>query len=177
VYPRRQRGQPGNITVDDTSYATTTASTADGSDYLIARNFGFASPDQFRDHGRRLHHQRVGTHFRHRGDTTKAPERQRGSRRYDDAVTFSGTTKTSYTAGATTNDWAASLTPDIVNNANFGVRAWFLTAHNVEVDWITLQLTYVTTHTRRVPRRRDVLVVGTREVVYTLGSGARPCHR
>ena len=57
---------------------------------------------------------------------------------------ISGTTKAVYTYGSTSDVWGATLTPAIVKNANFGVRLWFATSHDVRIDYVTIAVEYAT---------------------------------
>lgn len=132
---------PGNITVDDNSVAR--ANAVSGSDYLIARNFGFAIPASAVIDG-------VVVVVRARENIASGETMQ--GRLQDDTAALTGSLKTlsyndgnvetTYTWGGATDLWGATLTPAIVNNANFGFRQWFLTAHDVLVDFVSMEIFY-----------------------------------
>jgi hypothetical protein len=59
------------------------------------------------------------------------------------ATIAGGNTEQNYTVGSISDLWGAVITPTIVNNANFGVRIWEATgSHTINVDWITIAVTY-----------------------------------
>ena len=134
---------PGNITANDGTVANCTGS---GSDYLVARNFGFSIPA-----GSTINGIFVRVEAAENAGGTEALLAQL----QDDAAALagsskanaieghlSGTTLTIYTYGGTSDLWGATLTPAIVNDADFGVRLWFATSHTVTVDHVTMAVTY-----------------------------------
>lgn len=131
---------PGNIVGDEATNASCNA--AASSQYLVARNFGFALPPQARILGITV---RIEAAESSTGSETLNAQLQ------DAAGTLVGSSKTAsingtapvvYTYGAANDPWGAVLTPDIINNANFGVRFWFTTAHNMTVDFVTVAVDY-----------------------------------
>lgn len=135
---------PTSVQADDTVDATCNA--AASSQYLVARNFGFAIPPNATI---------LGVVF-----SVEASEHSAGtepllaqlqnssgtlvgsSKSTSNEGSISGTAKAVYTYGAVTDVWGAALTPAIVNNANFGARFWFTTSHDVRIDYIRCQVTY-----------------------------------
>jgi hypothetical protein len=132
---------PANVVSDNATDATCNAGAS--SQYLVARNYSLAIP----------------TNAVFEGITVRieASEHSTGTeslngRLQDEtgtlvgtskAATISGTTKVVYTYGSTSDVWGlTSLTPAQVNDADFGVRFWFTTAHDVRVDYVTLALEY-----------------------------------
>lgn len=136
---------PGNITADDAADATLNAA---GSDYLVARNFGFSIPAGATIDGITV---RVEA-SEHSGGTESLNARLQddgaalvGSSK---ANTLNGTAKAVYTYGDAADVWGASLTSTIVNDPDFGVRLWYTTSHDVRIDFVTLAVDY-TEPTRR----------------------------
>lgn len=137
---------PGNIVSDNTTDASCNAAAT--SQYLVARNFNFASiPD-----GSLIQ----GITVRIEASESSTGSETLNARLQDDAgalvgntktASINGTGKTVYTYGATNDAWAAGLTAAKVKNANFGVRFWFTTAHNIAVDYVTLAVEYLAPHT------------------------------
>lgn len=131
---------PGNVVSDNATDATCAAGAS--SQYLIARNFGFTVPSIATINGITV---RVEA-SEHSGGTESL-----NARLQDDSAaligsskanTISGTGKSVYTYGGTADVWGATLTPTILNDADFGVRLWFTTAHDVRVDFVTLAVEY-----------------------------------
>jgi hypothetical protein len=58
--------------------------------------------------------------------------------------TLSGTTKAVYTYGGAADTWGATITKQTVESSTFGVRAWFTTAHDVRIDYMTIAVEYST---------------------------------
>lgn len=129
---------PTAIVSDNATDATCNA--AASSQYLVARNFGFSIPA-----GAVIGGIVVRVEASEHSTSTESLNAQLqnssliGSSK---AQTVNGTTKSVYTYGATNDVWGATLTPSIVNDANFGVRVWFTTAHDVRVDYITIAVEY-----------------------------------
>lgn len=131
---------PGSVTADDAADATCNA--AASSQYLVARNFTLNVPTTARVLG-----VTVRVEASEHSTSTEALNAQLQN---DSGTlvgsslqqTINGTTKSVYTYGGITTTWGATLTPAIVGNANFGVRLWFTTAHDVRVDFVTLAVEY-----------------------------------
>jgi hypothetical protein len=131
---------PENVVSDNTTDATCNA--AASSQYLVARNFTLNIPTTARVLGVTV---RVEA-----SEHTAGTESLNGQLQNDTATligssqaqTINGTAKAVYTYGGIADTWGASLTPAIVNDADFGVRLWFTTAHDVRVDYVTLAVEY-----------------------------------
>lgn len=135
---------PGNVVSDNATDATCNAT---GSDYLVARNFNFASiPDGSVINGILVRVQAS----EHSGGTEPllaqlqddAAALVGASKSASNAGNISGTTKAVYTYGSTADTWSASPTAALVKDADFGVRFWFTTAHNIRIDFVTVQIEY-----------------------------------
>lgn len=132
---------PGNITADDAADATCNGA---GSDYLVARNFGFSIPASATISGVTV---RVEGSEHSAGTESVSAQLQNdvsalvGSSK---SQTFSGTGKSVYTYGSSSDVWGATLTPAIVNDADFGVRIWYTTSHDVRIDYVTINIEYST---------------------------------
>lgn len=131
---------PGNVVSDNATDATCNA--AASSQYLVARNFGFTLPAGSTINGVTV---RIEA-SEHSGGTESLNARLQddsgtliGSSK---AQTISGTTKAVYTYGSTSDLWGATLNTTIVNDADFGVRFWFTTAHDVRIDFVTVAIEY-----------------------------------
>ncbi len=136
---------PTNITSDNATDATCNA--AASSQYLVARNFDFSTiPD-----GAKIHGIFVRIEASEHSTSTEALLAQL----QDDTATLtgasksaavegniSGTTKAVYTYGSTSDVWSGTLTAAMVKDADFGVRFWFTTAHDVRVDYVTMAVEY-----------------------------------
>lgn len=135
---------PENITADDATDATCNAAVV-GSEYLVGYAFGFSIPSgatingvvvkiEGSEHaaGTELVSAILGTHSGTTFTTTGSAKSQ----------TFSGTAKAVYTYGTTSDVWSATLTPTIVNGSDFGVAVYFGSAHDVRVDYLTMQIEY-----------------------------------
>jgi len=132
---------PGNVTADDTTDSICVA--AASSQYQVGRNADLTT---------------VPTNATITGITVtvEASEHSSGtevlSAKLQDASgtlfgstktnTISGTSKAVYTYGSGSDLWSAAITPDIVHDADFGVRLWFTTAHEVRIDYIKIQVDY-----------------------------------
>lgn len=153
---------PGNVTADDAADATCNAGAS--SQYLIARNYAFSAiPDGAIIAGVLV---RVEA-SEHSGGTESllAQLQDAGGALFGSSKSaanegnISGTTKAVYTYGGTSDMWGATLTPAIVKDADFGVRFWFTTAHDVRLDFVTMAIEYLLpwaphSHTRRRPTIR-----------------------
>jgi hypothetical protein len=133
---------PSEITANDGSDAT--CSTTSSSQYLVASSFNFTLP--------------AGAIIK--GITVKieASESSPGSetlnaRLQDNNGNLFGNTKTNsingtgklvYTYGSASDLWGATITKAIVETVSFGVRFWYTTSHDVQVDYVTMAIEYST---------------------------------
>ena len=133
---------PGNVTADDATDATCNA--AASSQYLVARNFNFASIP--------VNSTILGITVRvEASEHTAGTESLNGQLQNDSgtlvgsskAETISGTSKAVYTYGGAADVWGATLTRAITQDVDFGVRFWFTTAHDVRVDFVTMAVEYL----------------------------------
>lgn len=132
---------PGNITADDTSYATAAVPT----DYLIATGFGFSIPTGATIDGVTV---RVDASETGAGNSSYIPQLVSaatptliGSAK--SAVTVNNTSQVTSTDGGSSDLWGATLTPAICNAAGFGVAIWSTDATNtLSIDFITVEVTY-----------------------------------
>lgn len=136
---------PSRITVDQGNATSANSASiaitgAGGSDYLVGASFGFAIPSDATINGVKFEARQLGT--------VAAVNVQL----QDDTATLIGSSK-SYTAtasstvtllGSSSDVWGATLTPAIVNDADFGVRIWnTLTGNTMRLDavWLTVYYT------------------------------------
>jgi hypothetical protein len=143
---------PGNITGDDATNASCNAGAS--SQYLVARNFSFSIPA-----GATI----LGVTVRIEGTEGSAGTEAMNARLQDESgtlvgstkqATFSGTGATVYTYGGVNDTWGVGqLTQGQVTNANFGVRFWFTTAHNITVDYVTMAIEFQDDAWMRLPRQ------------------------
>ena len=146
---------PGNVTADDAADATCNA--AASSQYLVARNFNFASvPDGATILGILV---RVEASEHSAGTEPLLAQLQNeagtlfgSSKSTSNAGSISGTAKAVYTYGSTSDVWGATLTASIVKDADFGVRLWFTTSHDVRIDFVTMAVEWFLNDPRRVRR-------------------------
>jgi hypothetical protein len=132
---------PGNITSDNATDASCNAGAS--SQYLVARNFSFSIPA-----GATI----LGVTVRIEGTESSSGTEAMNAQLQDESgtlvgsvkqATFSGTGATVYTYGGVNDTWGVGqLTPGQVANANFGVRFWFTTAHNITVDYVTMAIEF-----------------------------------
>jgi hypothetical protein len=136
---------PTNITSDNTTDATCNA--AASSQYLVARNFDFSTiPTGAVINGILV---RVEA-SEHSGGTepllaqlqNEAGNLFGSSKSTSNEGAINGTGKSVYTYGSTSDVWGASLTDTIVKDADFGVRFWFTSAHDVRIDYVTMAVEY-----------------------------------
>jgi hypothetical protein len=130
---------PGNIVSDNATDATNNGSS---SNYLVARNYGLSVPGAATITGITV---RIELSEHSPGsETLNARLQDENGALIGSGKTASvtGTTKTVYTYGSTSDLWGATLTPAIVNDADFGVRFWFTTSHDIRVDYVTLAVEY-----------------------------------
>lgn len=142
---------PGNVVSDNTTDATCAATDANGSDYLVAKTFGFSIPAGATIKGVLV---RVEA-----SEHTSGTEPLRAQLQNESGTLFgsekttsnegsiSGTTKAVYTYGSTSDLWGATLTPAIVNDPDFGVRFYFSTAHDIRIDYVTMAIQYTFDYT------------------------------
>jgi hypothetical protein len=136
--------------------ATDATCNATGSDYLVARNFNFASvPNDATIVGVLV---RVEASEHSAGTEPLLAQLQDetatlagSSKSTSNEGSISGTAKAVYTYGSTSDVWSATLTPAIVKDADFGVRVWFTTAHDIRIDYITMALEYTLPATDVIP--------------------------
>jgi hypothetical protein len=142
---------PGNVTADDAADATCNA--AASSQYLVARNFNFSGIP-------------VGAEIDGITVRIEASEHSAGTEGLNaqlqsetgaligssKSATISGTGKAIYTYGGAADTWGATLTRAIVQDADFGVRFWFTTSHDVRIDFATIAVEYTELSTL-LPRR------------------------
>lgn len=142
---------PGEIVSDNTTDATCNAA---GSDYLVASGFGFTLAAGSTINGILV---RVEASEHTAGTEPLLAQLQDASgalvgssKSTSNEGSISGTTKAVYTYGSTADTWSASPTEAMVEDADFGVRVWFATSHDVRIDYITMQVEYTTPLGRRV---------------------------
>ncbi len=131
---------PGNIVSDNATDASINAGAS--SQYLVARNFGFNIPSEAAINGVTVRIEAAETGA---GTESLNAQLQNDSAALvgsSKANTISGTGVAVYTYGSASDVWGATLTPTIVNNANFGVRFWFTTVHAMTVDYVTIAIEY-----------------------------------
>jgi hypothetical protein len=154
---------PTEITSNDTTDATCNA--AASSQYLVARNFDFSSiPANAVINGVLV---RVEASEHTAGTEALLAQLQNesgalvgSSKSQANEGPISGTTKAVYTYGSTSDVWGATLTRAIVTDADFGVRLWFTTAHDVRVDFVTMAIEYTLPGGGKAGSRGTLLGVG-----------------
>lgn len=145
---------PTNISSDNATDATCNA--AASSQYLVGRNIAAAIPTGSTINGVIV---RVEASEHTAGTESLNAQLQNdagalvGSSK---AATISGTAKAVYTYSTSTDTWGASLTETIVENVNFGVRLWFTTAHDIRIDYVTIEVFY----TEPVPAAKRLPALG-----------------
>jgi len=132
---------PGSVTADDTVDATCNAGAS--SQYLVARSFDFSAiPNDAVINGITV---RVEASEHSTGTESLNAQLQNDAGTLfgsSQAQTINGTTKSVYTYGGTADVWGATLTAAIVKDADFGVRLWFTTSHDVRIDYVTMAVEY-----------------------------------
>ncbi|MDH5279539.1 MAG: hypothetical protein OEW52_00150 [Thermoleophilia bacterium] len=135
---------PGNVTADDASDATCAAGAS--SQYLVARNFNFSSIPA----GALIDGILVRISASEHSASTEALRAQLqdasgtlfgSSKTASNEGNISGTTKAVYTYGSARDRWGVAtslLTRAVVQDADFGVRFWFVTAHDVRINYVTM---------------------------------------
>lgn len=146
---------PGNIVSDNTTDATCNA--AASSQYLVGRNCSFDIPDMAVIKGVTV---RIEASEHSTGTESLNAQLQNDSGTLfgsSKSTTISGTAKAVYTYGSASDLWSATITPAIVRDADFGVRFWFTTAHDIRVDYVTIAIEFVIPefyYVMRTPARR-----------------------
>lgn len=127
---------------------------ATGSDYLVARNFGFTIPTGATINGILV---RVEAAENAGGTEPLLAQLQDASaalfgssKSTSNEGSISGTTDAVYTYGSTSDLWGATLTEAIVEDADFGVRLWFTTSHLVTIDHVTMAVEYTSAAGHRI---------------------------
>lgn len=140
------------IGVEDVSGATNNGT--GGSDYLVARNFGFTIPTGATINGVFV---RVKASENAGGTEPLLAQLQDetgalfgSSKSTSNEGSISGTTLAFYTYGSASDLWGATLTEAIVEDPDFGVRLWFATTHVVAVDFVTMAIEYTSISGHRV---------------------------
>jgi hypothetical protein len=131
---------PENITADDGSNAT--CGPTNNTQYLVARNFGFAIPAGATIDGVTV---RIEASESSSGTDVLAAHLQDETGALTGGVKTTGnvTTLAVHTLGGTADVWGATLTPAIVNDADFGVRIWGASpAGDWIVDYVTIAIEY-----------------------------------
>jgi len=135
---------PENIVSDNTTDATCNA--AASSQYLVGRNCSFSLPTGAIVNGIVV---RVEASEHTAGTEPLLAQLQNesgtlfgNSKSTSNQGSISGTTKAVYTYGSTSDLWGATITEAIVEDADFGVRLWFTTAHDIRIDFVTIAVEY-----------------------------------
>lgn len=139
---------PTNLTSDNGSDATCNA--AASSQYLVARNFNFDIITDIAKIFGVLARVEASEHSTGTEPLLAQLQNDAGtlfgsSKSTSNEGSISGTTKAVYTYGSISDLWGLTqetLTAAIVKNANFGVRFWFTTAHDIRIDYVTLAIEY-----------------------------------
>lgn len=133
---------PGNILADDGSVSSVV--TFSQTHYLIASGFGFSVPA-----GAII----LGITVKIEGYSDFPPNPQLRTQLQDNngslignpiiTQTMSGgAVYTVYTYGGASDVWGASLTPTIVNDADFGVRMWVGSLSDVRIDYVKIAVEF-----------------------------------
>jgi hypothetical protein len=130
---------PSNITADDGSVAS--LNTNPQSHYLIASGFGFSIPS-----GATINSVTVKVE----SSLTNVVDKEMHAQLQDNGGSLIGSSKfvllgastglTIYTYAV--DNWGATLTPAIVNDADFGVRFWFIAQAITTTDYVTISINY-----------------------------------
>lgn len=142
---------PTRITSDD---GLSTTNNGTGSNYLVARTFGFAIPTGAAINGVFV---RVEAAESSGGTEPLLAQLQDetgalfgSSKSTSNEGNLNGTSLAFYTYGSTSDVWGATLTEAIVEDVDFGVRLWYATAHVVSIEEVTMAIEYTTVSGRRV---------------------------
>src|SRR3990172_4967055 len=141
---------PGEIVSDNATDATCVGTVGNGSAYLVARNFNWNGGAGIPAGAIILGVLARTEASEHSGGTEPllAQLQDASAALIGSAKTntnegdISGTAKAVYTHGSASDVWGASLTAAMLNDADFGVRFWFTTAHDIRIDFVTLNVTY-----------------------------------
>jgi hypothetical protein len=152
---------PSNIVSDNGSDATCSSGSS-GSAYLVASGFDFSSiPDDATILGITV---RVEA-SEHSGGTEWLTVQLQGSSGAlvgtGSIAVLNGTTKAVYTLGGASSLWGATLTAADVKDSDFGVRSWFVTAHDVRIDYVTVAVEYSTEINEALTGSAVTMAVGT----------------
>lgn len=134
--PTRVTASQGN---NLSASCATNAGGASGSDYLVASKFGMSIPADATVDGVLL---QVGQGVA-AGTVTVQLQNDAGSL-FGSSKSYTATSTYSVvSAGSSSDKWGATVTPAIVNDADFGVRIWNTTAFAQRVDavWLTVYYT------------------------------------
>lgn len=135
---------PGNITANDGTTASVSSGSF-GSNYLVASNFGFTVPTGSVIQGVTVKFEAAESSTGTESVTAQLQDNSAALFGTTIAQTVNGTTLTVYTYGGTANLWGTgtALTPEVVNDPDFGVRFWFTTTHNMTVDYVSIAIEYL----------------------------------
>lgn len=136
---------PGNIVSDNGSDATCAA--AASSQYLVARNANLTTVPTNATIGGILVRVEASEHTSGTEPLLARLQDASGAlfgtgKSTSNEGSISGTAKAVYTYGSTTDVWGATLTGNIIHDADFGVRFWFTTAHDIRIDYVTIAVEY-----------------------------------
>lgn len=133
---------PGNILSGDDIFSTVTTGAGTTSNYLQGRDYQFTL-----NPGSTINGITVKTRLKCSGSSSALDFALT-----DNTGTIFGASKNqviagggvlqNYTLGGVADLWSATITPTITNNTNFGVRVWHTGAHTIDIDWITIAVTY-----------------------------------
>ncbi len=155
---------PGNILSDNATNASCNA--AASSQYLVARNFAFSTVPT---NATAI----TGITVRLEGTESSSGSENILAQIQNASGTLVGSSKSLsltngpvvLTYGATNDTWSASPTPAMIHDADFGVRFWFTTAHNVTVDFVTMALEYTVPTHGRSDETDSASALGVKKVV------------
>jgi hypothetical protein len=137
---------PTNITSDNTTDATCNA--AASSQYLVARNFNFASIPVGATITGVLVRVEASEHSTSTEPLLAQLQNASGtlfgsSKSTSNEGSISGTAKAVYTYGSTSDVWGTGGIPvATAQDVDFGVRFWFTTAHDIRIDYVTMAIEY-----------------------------------
>lgn len=133
---------PSRITADDGSLATQTTSSA-ATDYLVASNFGFSVPSNATITGV-IVKVKYSESTAGNDDFTLQLQDAAGAL-FGSSQTYTETTSTpsavTVTLGSSADLWSATITPTIINDADFGVRFWSTSGSgtfSVDAIWVSV---------------------------------------
>jgi len=146
-------GTPGNITADDTNYATATLTAGQVSNYLQATNYGFAIPSTATISGISVTIGRMRSSGNGSNVHDTVVQLLKGGTLTGSnlANTTAGTWPSSTTGiadasyGGTSNLWGTTWTPEDINASNFGVALAATSVSDtrtLSVDYMRITVTY-----------------------------------